>query len=252
MRHWLERNIVEPGKLPLLLMFAAFVLTFATTRTITRMIRAGRGPFKDNVSSSGTHVHHAVPGIILLVTGAFLSIGAPIGHPWREIAAVLIGIGTSLVLDEFALILHLSDVYWTDEGRVSVEMISLAFGCLGFALVGSTPFGVNDVGTAELGFRLGAVATVLVTAAFVVVCVLKGKYRLALFGAFFPPFAWVGAVRLARPTSRWAKSRYAPERLAAASARTERFDARWDPLLDRFSDLIAGRPSQPDPPTTAS
>jgi hypothetical protein len=51
--------------------FAAFVVTFVATRDITRMIRAGRGPFHDDVSSSGVHIHHAVPGIILLITGAF-------------------------------------------------------------------------------------------------------------------------------------------------------------------------------------
>lgn len=44
MGHWFDRNIIEPGKLPLLLALAAFVLTFAVTRVITRMIRAARGP----------------------------------------------------------------------------------------------------------------------------------------------------------------------------------------------------------------
>jgi hypothetical protein len=248
MAHWWTRNITEPGKLPLLLLFAAFVVTFVATRTITRMIRAGRGPFKDNVSASGTHVHHAVPGIILLIIGAFAAIGAPPDAPWRELAAVAIGIGTSLVLDEFALILHLEDVYWSNEGRTSVEMVSLAFGVLGLALVGTTPFGVNDVGNEELGVRLGALATVLLTAALVVLCVMKGKYKLALFGAFVPVLAWAGALRLARPASRWAKAHYSPRRLAEATKRAERFDARWDPIADRLSDLIAGRPSKPDPP----
>ena len=35
MGHWLDRNIIEPGKLPLLLALAAFVLTFLVTRAIT-------------------------------------------------------------------------------------------------------------------------------------------------------------------------------------------------------------------------
>lgn len=249
---WWTRNIVEPGKLPLLLLFAAFVVTFATTRTITRLIRAGRGPFTDNISSGGVHVHHAVPGIILLVSGAFASIGAPPHAPWRELAAVAIGVGTSLVLDEFSMILHLQDVYWSNEGRTSVEMISLAFGVLGFALVGVTPFGVDDVGGRELGVRIGAVTTVVITAVAVVLCVMKGKYRLALFGSFVPVLAVVGALRLARPTSRWAKRRYSAERVAVAAARERSFDARWEPLADRVSDLIAGRPSRPDPPAPSS
>lgn len=44
MGHWWYRNIVEPGKLPLLLALLSFVLSFLVTRVITRMIRAGRGP----------------------------------------------------------------------------------------------------------------------------------------------------------------------------------------------------------------
>ncbi|GAA3066767.1 hypothetical protein GCM10020000_58710 [Streptomyces olivoverticillatus] len=43
MGHWLDRNIIAPGKLPLLLALTAFVLTFLVTRVITRLIRAGRG-----------------------------------------------------------------------------------------------------------------------------------------------------------------------------------------------------------------
>jgi hypothetical protein len=240
---WWQRDILEPGKLALLLCFAAFVITFLTTRGITRAIRAGRGPFRDNVSAGGTHVHHAVPGIVLLVSGAFVAVGSSSGSLAAALAAIAVGTGTSLVLDEFALILRLQDVYWADEGRVSVEMVSLAFGCLGFTLVGAAPFGVNDMGSAELGVRIGAVAAGAVTLALVVVCVLKGKFRFALFGIFVPPLAWAGALRIARPKSRWATWRYGPERRQRATDRAARFDARWDPILDRLSDAVAGKPS---------
>lgn len=232
---------------PLLVCFAAFVLTFLTTRTITRMIRAGRGPFRDNVSSSGLHVHHAVPGIILLTAGAFVAVGTSgSGSAWAIIAAALVGVGTSLVLDEFALILHLQDVYWADEGRISVEMVSLAMGCLGLAVVGLTPFDFRGV---EGGVE-GAVALVVVIVTIlllIVVSIMKGKYKLALFGAFIPLCALVAAVRLARPESRWAKRRYGPEKLARAEKRTAGYDARFGPATEWVSDFVAGRPSQPDP-----
>src|ERR671913_14450 len=78
---WWHRNITEPGKLPLLVALGAFVVTFLVTRTITRMIRAGVGPFRDNVSTGGLHVHHAVPGIVSLVVGAFVALGATSGSP---------------------------------------------------------------------------------------------------------------------------------------------------------------------------
>src|SRR3954454_25122640 len=127
----LELDVGGGGvNVPLLVLFAAFVLTFLVTRTITRMIRAGSGPFHDNVSTSGVHVHHAVPGIILLVIGGFTAVATYTSSAWIIVAALLVGIDTLLVLDNFALILHLQDVYWPDEGRISVEMVSLAVACL--------------------------------------------------------------------------------------------------------------------------
>ena len=70
---WWYDNIIEPGKLPMLLCLGAFVVTFVLTRVITRLIRAGIGPFKNNVSAGGVHIHHAVPGIILLIIGSLMA-----------------------------------------------------------------------------------------------------------------------------------------------------------------------------------
>jgi len=111
MASWWHRDVIAAGKLPLMLCFLAFVITFLTTRMITRLIRDGRGPFRNQVTSSGTHLHHSVPGIILLIIEAFTAVGGPDSLGWRSFAGVLVGIGTSLVLDEFAMILHLQDVY---------------------------------------------------------------------------------------------------------------------------------------------
>jgi hypothetical protein len=127
-------------------------------------------------------------------------------------------------------------------------MVSLAAGCLGFALVGIAPFGVDDMGSGELAVRIGALAATAVTLLLVVVCVLKGKPRMALFGIFVPVLALVGALRLARPDSVWARHRYDDRQRAHARARSAAFDRRVDPELDRISDAVAGRPSRPDPP----
>ena len=43
-----------------------FLVTFGIVRGITAMIRAGIGPFH-NVSAGGTHIHHLVWGILLLL-----------------------------------------------------------------------------------------------------------------------------------------------------------------------------------------
>ena len=243
---WWHRDVIAAGKLPLLLCFAFFVLTFVTTRTITRLIRDGRGPFR-NVTAGGTHIHHSVPGIILLIIGAFTAIGGSGTLGWLSFSAVAVGIGTSLVLDEFALILHLQDVYWTGEGQLSVEAVSLVAACLGLALVGFSPVRVADADSAELSVRISATGVLVIDAFLALVCVLKGKYRSGLFGLFLPPVGFIGAVRLARPNSIWARHRYHGKRLARATRRAADFDRHWRPIQTDWADFIGGRPSQPNP-----
>src|SRR5690606_4204050 len=114
---------------------------FVITRVITRLIRAGRGPF-GNVTAGSVHVHHVVPGVILTVIGGFGAVAAGRHGFGSAVSAVLFGVGAGLVLDEFALILHLADVYWTEAGRQSVEMVVVTAALVGLLLAGFTPFGV--------------------------------------------------------------------------------------------------------------
>src|SRR3954453_2815317 len=105
MGHWLHRNIVEPGKLPLLLALTAFVLTFLITRVVTRLIRAGKGPF-GNVSTGGGIIRHVVAGIVLTGVGGFVAVASGRNGCVAGLCAVVFGMGAGLVLVEFALILH--------------------------------------------------------------------------------------------------------------------------------------------------
>jgi hypothetical protein len=251
MLSWWHRDVIAAGKLPLMLCFVSFVVAFVSTRGITRLIRAGRGPFH-NVTAGGTHIHHSVPGIILLMIGAFTAVGGPGTMSWLSFSAIAVGIGTSLVLDEFAMILHLQDVYWSGEGQLSVEAVSLVGACLGLALVGFSPVRVPDVDGAEFSLRISATGILVIDACLALVCILKGKYRSALFGLFLPPVGLIGAVRLARPNSSWARHRYRGKRLEHATRRAADFDRRWKPLQVDWEDFIGGRPSLPNPqPSTA-
>ncbi|MEU9030407.1 hypothetical protein AB0D46_23345 [Streptomyces sp. NPDC048383] len=245
MGDWWYRNILEPGKLPLLLALSAFVLTFAITRVITRMIRAGKGPFR-NVTPGGMHVHHAVPGVVLMTVGGFTAIGGGRTGWGSALAAVLFGMGTGLVLDEFALILHLSDVYWTKEGTISIEVVILTTALASFLLCGFLPLGVDGLTPDEKQSRMTLVSTVVLNLLFAVVALFKGKPRMAVLGAVVPLIAMVAALRLARPVSPWARRFYRrrPRARARTMKRAYRHDRRWSGLRRRVDYLIGGAPSQ--------
>ncbi|MGW1230041.1 hypothetical protein [Streptomyces sp. NPDC001515] len=251
MGHWFVRDIVEPGKLPLLLALAAFVLTFAVTRVVTRMIRAGKGPFR-NITPGGMHIHHVVPGVVLSVIGGFGAVASGQHGVAAGICAVLFGVGAGLVLDEFALILHLDDVYWTEEGRQSVEMVVLTAALVLLVLGGFSPLGVDGLTDDQEQNRLGAVLTLLVNFGFVLITLFKGKARMAVVGTLVPFVALVGAVRLARPTSPWARRFYRRRHRARSRAvlRAYHHDVRWAGPRRRFQDLIGGAPDRvPAPPS---
>ncbi|MFF8274885.1 hypothetical protein ACF05T_02020 [Streptomyces lateritius] len=241
MGHWFARNIVEPGKLPLLVALTSFVVTFLVTRVITRLIRAGKGPF-GNVSTGGLHIHHVVPGVVLTVLGGFGAVAAGRYGAAAVVFAVLFGIGAGLVLDEFALILHLDDVYWSDQGRKSVEVVVLTAALVMLVLGGFSPLGVNDVTEQERQNRAAFIVTLVVNFLFVLVTLVKGKYRLAVIGTLLPFVAIVGALRLARPGSWWSRRAYArrPRARARSRLRTYRHDRRWDRVRRRAQDLIGG------------
>lgn len=244
MGHWLQRNIVEPGKLPLLLALASFILTFVVTRVITRMIRAGRGPFRNLSTGGGVHIHHVVPGVVLALAGGFGAITSARHGAMAAFCAVVFGIGAGLVMDEFALILHLDDVYWTEQGRKSVEMVVLTAALVGLVLCGFLPFGVNDLSDDEVQDRGSVLLTVGANFLFALLALGKGKARTAVFGVIVPFVALVGAVRLARPGSPWAKRFYRrrPHARARSWRRAFRHDRRWSKVSRRFQDWIGGAP----------
>ncbi|MFI2369745.1 hypothetical protein [Streptomyces sp. NPDC018833] len=245
MGHWFYNNFVEPGKLPMLLALASFVITFLVTRTVTRMIRAGRGPFR-NVAPGGMHIHHVVPGVILAVVGGFVSLGGDRRSVTSCVGAVMFGAGVGLVLDEFALILHLDDVYWTEQGRQSVEVVVLAAALALLVLAGSSPLGVNELTPDERQNRVSLILTLVGNFLLVIVTLFKGKLRMAMIGLLVPFVAVVGAVRLARPGSPWARRVYRrrPRARAKSMLRATRHDRRWGGLRRRFQDLIGGAPDR--------
>jgi hypothetical protein len=256
---WFETQIVHTGRLPLFFFFVAFLVSFVFIRVSVRLIRAQVRWWPGNVSSGDTHVHHMVFGVVFMVIGGVGGFTVPAhSTPWRAAAATLFGVGTALVLDEFALILHLRDVYWSSAGRVSIDAVFVAGGVTALLLVGVTPAGVSDVSNfLQLPGSGPALASLLVTLvllfALAAMTLLKGKIWTGLFGLFLPVLFLIGALRLARPHSPWARWRYErkPAKLDRARRREQRLREPVIRTKTRFQDLVAGyRPDRRTGSTT--
>ena len=142
----------------LFLAAVGFLVTFGVVRAITHMIRAGIGPFH-NVTSGTTHIHHLVWGILLLLLVGYVWLiqegtgEGPMPSWFSRSTAVAFGIGAALTLDEFALWLNLRDVYWEQQGRLSVDAVLIFAGCLSIGIWGG-PF-LRAVGAELLRLRPG-------------------------------------------------------------------------------------------------
>ncbi len=115
-------------------LFTSFVVTFSAARTVTTLLRqrTSLGPFR-SMRLGRRHIHHFVPGIVLAFaagTAAIVTRDEALEPP----LAIAFGAGMGLTLDESALLLELDDVYWTEEGVVSVQ-IALAVTAMLSALV---------------------------------------------------------------------------------------------------------------------
>ncbi|HZC27497.1 MAG TPA: hypothetical protein VE287_10775 [Actinopolymorphaceae bacterium] len=212
-------------------MLVAFLVTFVVTRVITRLIRAGRGPFHDTTVGQ-VHVHHAVYGIFLmLAAGAAEFVYRP-PAPWLQVLAVAFACGAALTLDEFALWFYLEDVYWSREGRTSVDAVLVAACVGGLLLLGADPLDA-DAGAGAWA----AGTTIAVNLGFAFVALVKGKISTGLIGLVVPVVAMVGAFRLAKPGSPWARRWYPPDSRRLARAR-DRFPpdrtTRWDWVTDKI------------------
>ena len=104
-----------------LLSWLSFATTFGAVRGITYSIRAGRGPFR-NISAGGEHLHHYMWGIGMLAGVGGVAVRGDEKLRRHPATAVTYGIGLALIVDEFALLLDLQDVYWAKQGRISVDV----------------------------------------------------------------------------------------------------------------------------------
>jgi hypothetical protein len=125
------RDDLDQGQRAALASWISFSATFAAVRGITYSIRAGKGPFR-NVSAGGEHLHHYLWGIAMLAGVGAVAVHGDQRYRNHPVVATSYGSGLALIVDEFALLLDLKDVYWAKQGRLSVDV-----GIGGIAVAGS-------------------------------------------------------------------------------------------------------------------
>jgi hypothetical protein len=229
---------LRPGPGAAFVVLSAFLVSYIAIRTSTRVTRSVAW-LPSGIESGGVHVHHLVIGIWLMLLCGFTAFAAPLEAPWWHVVAIGFGVGAGLAVDEFALWVRLEDVYWSEEGRLSFDAVvcTVVFGAL--VVLGTRPFGLDDPTSIS-----GTALTVGIVAGLAFACFLKGRVVLGVIGLFVPAVALFGALRLARPSSLWARWRYDEHKRRRAA---ERFDVDR-PLARarrRAGDLIAGAPSPP-------
>nr|WP_199778563.1 hypothetical protein [Mycobacterium colombiense] len=260
MTRWFAHDIHDSGHLPLLCCLVAFILTFFVTRTFVRFIRhraeTGRRTrwwHPRNVHVGGVHIHHVTFGVVLTLLSGLTLVTLSIdgNEPEFIITATLFGIGAALVLDEYALILHLSDVYWSEDGRTSVDAVFAAVAVAGLLMLGLHPlmfFLPIWHGAGSTALRAAVAGAMALTLPMAVVVVLKGKVWTGLLGMFFVVLLVIGAIRLSRPHAPWARWRYStqPEKMRRALQRERTLRRPVVRAKLYLQCAIAGTPRLPD------
>ncbi|MFY2789574.1 hypothetical protein [Rhodococcus sp. KRD162] len=247
----MQHGVIDHGRLPLLCFLLGLLLGFLLIRLSVRMIRADVKWWPGNITPGGQHIHHVVFGIVLMLLAGIGLIAVYVdgSQSAGAILAAVFGIGAALVLDEFALIFYLRDVYWSEQGRTSVDAVFAALAFTGLLLLGFHPLELLSPADFRADpdpwVRGTLAALAVVNLALCVVVLLKGKIWTGLVGLFVLPILVLAAIRLSRPSAPWARWRYTdrPKKMERALRR----EKRWRRPLIRakiyLQDAIAGKPS---------
>ena len=251
MRRWIDEEIVAHGRLPLLFFLVGFIVGFLVIRLSVRMIRAQVRWWPGNITPNGHHIHHVVFGIVAMLGSGVAIIatyedGTQTSGAWL---AAIFGVGAALVLDEFALVFYLKDVYWAEEGRSSVDAVFVALAVTGLLLLGMRPLELVNVTSFREDpnpwIRIAIVVSAIVNLGLAGIVIAKGKVWTGLLGLFVFPLLVVGAFRLSRPGAPWARWRYVdrPKRMERALSRERNLRRPLVRGKIYIQDLVAGKPS---------
>ena len=113
------KKLKDSKRLSQILILISFLITFLAVREV---VDPQMG-FIISTSGGPLHIHHLVPGIILVIISGYFGLSFWGANLIRELMSILFGIGAGLAIDEFALWLYLKDVYFAKEGARSIEAV---------------------------------------------------------------------------------------------------------------------------------
>jgi hypothetical protein len=234
-------QLVDHGRQYIFLVFVGFIGSFGFIRLSARLMRSPRVPWWPGsvVSESGVHLHHLVWGIGAMMGAGVVSFALLDSGWWYDVCAFVFGIGMGLTIDEFALWIYLDDVYWSREGRSSIDASVIAAAFMGLLLVGGYSLEVTAPAPFDV---LGTAFAVAVILALSITCFLKQRVFHGAIGLLVIPVAIYGAARIGKPRSPWARRFYGERRPRKQVKAERRFrpDRRTELLKERVRDAIGG------------
>ncbi len=238
-------NLEDHHEQAVFLVLVGFIGSFAFIRMSTRIIRSESVSWwPGNVESeSGIHLHHLVFGIVTMMAAGTLGFVSDGRTPFTEICALFFGIGVGLTIDEFALWVHLEDVYWAEEGRSSVDATVIAASLMLLIVLGVSPVVIDSSSTSAL---ISSILLTIFAFGCVAICFAKGRVLHGTIGIFVAPIAFYGAGRIGKPRSAWARYRYGERRPKKQAKAVERFapERRTERFKEAFRDIVGGKPSE--------
>ena len=238
-------NLEDHHEQAVFLVLVGFLGSFAFIRMSTRIIRSERVSWwPGNIESEGgVHLHHLVFGIVTMMAFGTLGFVTDGRSPYAELCALFFGIGLGLTIDEYALWVHLEDVYWAEEGRSSIDATVIAASLMLLIVLGISPVAI-DSGSTE-GLIVSIVGTFVVFV-MVAICFAKGRIMHGTVGFFVAPIALYGAARIGKPKSAWARYRYGEKHPAKQAKAVDRFapERRTERFKEAFRNIVGGKPSE--------
>jgi len=238
-------NLEDNHEQAVFLVLVGLLGSFAFIRMSTRIIRSEAVSWwPGNIESEGgVHVHHLVFGIVTMMVAGTLGFVADGRQPWTEICALFFGIGVGLTIDEFALWVHLEDVYWEREGRSSIDATVIAASLMFLVVLGVSPIAFDSSSPGQL---ISSILAIVILILVVLISLAKGRILHGILGIFVSPLAIYAACRIGKPDSIWAQRRYG-ERNPRKQAKSEhrfRPERRTERFKERFRDLVGGKPTE--------